>query len=123
MDNNLLEKLKQSKNKLHKQSKSKLNINSKFGTLTNEEIALVMASRAKNLRISQNLKQKEFSQFANLSSATTYSNFEQTGKVSFLNFIKIVRTFNRLDELENLLNFTVLQKIEENEFTTRKRIR
>lgn len=123
MNNNLLDKLKQSQSKIKKQSKKELNINSKFGTLTNEEIALVIAHRAKNLRIYQNLKQKEFSEFANLSSVTTYSNFEQTGSVSFLNFIKIVRTFNRLDELENLLNPTVLQKIEEYESVNRKRIR
>ncbi|MEA2018576.1 MAG: hypothetical protein U9N59_09015 [Campylobacterota bacterium] len=123
MNNNLLEKLKQSKNKIKKQSKKELNINSKFGTLTNEEIALVVAHRSKKLRISINLKQSEFSKFANLSSVTTYSNFEQTGKISFLNFIKIVRTFNRLNELENLLNPTILQKIEEDETTTRKRVR
>ncbi len=123
MSNNLLEKLKQSESNIKKQLNRELNINSSFSTLTNEEIALVIAHRAKNLRISQNLKQKEFSKISNLSSATTYSNFEQTGRVSFLNFIRIVRTFNRIDELENLLNPTILQKIEEYEYTTRKRIR
>ena len=123
MSNNLLEKLKQSKSKIDKQLKKELNINSKFGTLTNEEIALVIAQRARNLRISQQLKQSEFSKIATLSSPTTYSNFEQTGKISFLNFIKTVRAFNRLDELENLLNPTILQRIENNELSSRKRIR
>lgn len=123
MSNKLLEKLKLSQNEAKKNIKKKLNPNSAFTILTDEEIALVLALRAKNLRISQNLKQSEFSKNANLSSPTTYSNFEQKGAASLLNFIKIMRSFGRLHELENLLQQTVSMKIEELESGQKKRVR
>ncbi|MGM0518945.1 MAG: hypothetical protein ACQERD_04805 [Campylobacterota bacterium] len=113
MSNNLLEKLQKSSKNLQKTKKQKLNVNSNFNTLTDEEISLVLALRAKNLRISQNKKQKEFSTEADLSSATTYSNFEQKGTISILNFIKVMRSFGRINELENLLKQSVTQSIEE----------
>lgn len=122
MASNLLEKLQQSAKNQQKTKKQKLNIDSDFHTLTDEEIAIVLALRAKNLRISQNKKQKEFSTQADLSSATTYSNFEQKGSISFLNFIKVMRSFGRLDELENLLKQTVAQDIEKFE-SKKKRVR
>ena len=80
-----------------------MNLNSSFGTLTDEEISLVLAIRSKNMRKVQKLKQKDFAKQINLSSATTYSNFEQKGTISLLNFIKIVRGFGKLNELEQLL--------------------
>ena len=122
MSNNLLEKLQQSSKYLQKTKKKKLNVNSDFNTLTDEEISLVLALRAKNLRISQNKKQKEFSTEADLSSATTYSNFEQKGTISLLNFIKVMRSFGRINELENLLKQSVTQSIEEFE-SKKKRVR
>jgi hypothetical protein len=123
MSISLLEKLKKSQNKAKKNLKEKLNPNSAFATLTDEEIALVLALRAKNLRISLEKKQKEFSEIANLSSPTTYSNFEQKGTVSLLNFIKIIRSFGRVNELEYLLQPTVFQKVSELQTTKKKRIR
>ena len=57
-------------------------------------------------------KQQEFSKNANLSSATTYSNFEQTGKISLLNFIKGFRAFGRISEIDNLLKTTIADKID-----------
>jgi len=122
MSNNLLEKLQQSSKYLQKTKKQKLNVNSDFNTLTDEEISLVFALRAKNLRISQNKKQKEFSDEADLSSSTTYSNFEQKGTISLLNFIKVMKNFGRINELENLLKQSVTQSIEEFE-SKKKRVR
>ena len=90
-----------------KSKKKNININASFATLTDEEIALVLAHRAKRLRVENSLKQSEFSKAANLSSPTTYSNFEQTGKVSLINFIKIVRNFGRSEELELLLKSNI----------------
>ena len=111
----------------NKKKKRALSIDneSSFNILTDEEVALVMAYRAKQLRIKNEIKQKEFSEHANLSSATTYSNFEQTGKSSLLNFIKIVRAFGRINELEPLLKLTVSDKIEhlENKNLLKKRVR
>ena len=111
MGSNLLEKLQQSAKTTKNIKKHNLNENSNFNTLTNEEIALVLALRAKKLRILDNKKQTDFSKEAELSSPTTYSNFEQKGTVSFLNFIKIMRNFGRLHELDLLLKPTISQEI------------
>ncbi|PID48359.1 MAG: hypothetical protein CR967_00240 [Proteobacteria bacterium] len=109
----LLEKLKSSQSKVKKKLKDRLNINSPFGTLTDDEIALVLAIRAKKLRISQNKKQKDFAKNAKLSSPSTYSNYEQTGRISMVNFIKVLREFGRVHELEKLLLPSTKDKIEE----------
>lgn len=60
MSNELLKKLQDSQIKVKQKLKNNLNINSAFGTLTNEEIAMVLALRAKKLRLSQNKKQSDF---------------------------------------------------------------
>lgn len=112
MSNDLLKKLQDSSVKAKKRLKNKLNPNSAFGTLTDEEIAMVLALRAKELRISANKKQSDFAKEANLSSPTTYSNYEQKGSISMINFIKVIRTFGRLEELEKLLLLTTKEKIE-----------
>ena len=112
MNNELLKKLQNSQTKIKKKLKNKLNPNSAFGTLTDDEIAMVLAMRAKELRLTQNKKQSDFAKESELSSATTYSNYEQKGSISMLNFIKVMRTFGRLDELEKLLLPTTKEKIE-----------
>lgn len=103
--NNLLSKLKFYEANAKSAKKKSINPDSSFSTLTDEEILLVLAHRAKKLRIQNGVKQSEFSKSARLSSTTTYSNFEQSGKVSLLNFIKIVRTFGRMKEFESLLKY------------------
>ena len=126
MDNDtLLSKLKFFEQDAKTTKKKNINIDVTFSTLTDEEISLVLAHRAKKLRIENNLKQSEFSKGANLSSATTYSNFEQTGKASLINFIKIVRNFGRMEELENLLKSDISSVIDNanNMKKLKKRIR
>lgn len=123
MGNELLDKLRHLQTKERKSIKKNLNPDSAFGTLTDEEISLVLAIRAKNLRISQHIKQSELSKIANLSSSTTYSNFEQKGTASLLNFIKICRSLGRLHELESLLQPSVSQKIEALENDQKQRVR
>lgn len=110
--NNLLSKLKSYEQEAKSTKKKNINTEASFSTLTDEEISLVLAHRAKKLRIENNLKQKEFSKSANLSSPTTYSNFEQTGKVSLINFIKIVRNFGKTAELEGLLKGNISSVID-----------
>ncbi len=112
MSNELLKKLQLSQAKVKKKLKSKLNPNSAFGTLTDDEIAMVLAIRAKELRLSQNKKQSDFAKEAQLSSPTTYSNYEQKGAISMINFIKVMRAFGRVEELEKLLLPTTKEKIE-----------
>ena len=122
---NLLSKLKSFEQDAKSTKKKNINIDATFSTLTDEEISLVLAHRAKKLRIENNLKQSEFSKSARLSSSTTYSNFEQTGKASLINFIKIVRTFGRMKELDSLLKSDISSLIENanNIKKVKKRIR
>ncbi|KAB7885317.1 hypothetical protein [Poseidonibacter ostreae] len=117
----LLKKLQDAQKTSKKDLKKNINTNNAFGTLTDDEISYVLALRAKKARISSNQTQSEFSKKAKLSSATTYSNFEQNGRISLINFIKVMRSFGRLDELENLLNETVKEKI--NKFDTKEKQR
>jgi len=100
--------------------------NSSFVLLAEEEVALVLAHRAKRLRLQKNIKQKELGKMANLSSATTYSNFEQTGKISLINFLKILRALGRLPEAEALLKLSLSDTIDSYEDKTlmsKKRVR
>lgn len=123
--NNLLSKLKSYEQEAKSTKKKNINTEASFSTLTDEEISLVLAHRAKKLRIENNLKQKEFSKSANLSSPTTYSNFEQTGKVSLINFIRIVRNFGKTAELEGLLKGNISSVIDnaQNIKKPKKRVR
>ena len=121
----LLSKLKSFEQDAKTAKRKNINIDASFSTLTDEEISLVLAHRAKKLRIENNLKQSDFSKSASLSSPTTYSNFEQTGKASLSNFIKIIRTFGRINELEKLLQSDISFVIENThrEKKLKKRVR
>ena len=122
---NLLSKLQTFEKEAKSTKKKNINIDASFSTLTDEEISLVLAHRAKRLRIANNLKQSEFSKSAHLSSPTTYSNFEQTGKASLVNFIKILRNFGRVSELETLLKSdisSIIDNAQKNNHT-KKRVR
>ncbi len=126
MQSELLKKLKHSQQNAKKIVKRKLTPTSTFATLTDDEIAQVIAMRAKELRVKQDKKQREFSAEAQLSSPTTYANFEQKGIISLANFIKVMRTFGRLEELEALLRPTVKEQIEDvkaNILVPKKRVR
>ncbi|MBE0496275.1 MAG: hypothetical protein IBX45_07675 [Campylobacterales bacterium] len=122
----LLKKLKQSQQNAKNILKRKLTPASTFATLTDNEIAQVIALRAKALRVRQGKKQADFSAQAQLSSPTTYANFEQKGTISLVNFIKVMRTFGRLEELEALLQPTVKEQIQDtkaNLLVPKKRVR
>jgi len=123
MNNNLLSKLKSYEKDATSTKKQNINIDSSFSILTDEEILLVLAHRAKKLRIENCIKQKEFSKSAQLSSTTTYSNFEQTGKISLINFIKVIRNFGKISELEPLLKGNLSSKIDSFESVKKERKR
>ena len=121
----LLSKLTSFAKDAKKVQRKSISTEANLSLLTDEEIALVLAHRSKKLRITNNQKQREFSKSANLSSPTTYSNFEQSGKISLLNFIKVLRAFGRVSELDNLLKITITDKIDivKNSTKERKRVR
>ena len=100
--------------------------NKSFALLSEDEMALVLAHRAKRLRLQKNIKQKELGKMANLSSATTYSNFEQTGKISLINFLKVLRALGRIPEAEELLKLSLSDTIntyEDETLISKKRVR
>jgi len=100
--------------------------NRSFALLSEEEMSLVLAHRAKKIRIQKSVKQKELGEMANLSSATTYSNFEQTGKISLINFLKVLRALGRISEVEELLKLTLSETIntyEDETLINKKRVR
>ena len=100
--------------------------NKSFALLSEDEMALVLAHRAKKLRLQKNIKQKELGKMANLSSATTYSNFEQTGKISLINFLKVLRALGRIPEAEELLKLSLSDTIntyEDETLISKKRVR
>lgn len=119
----LFKKLKESQKRIEKSVKANINPDSPFGLLTDEEIALVLAMRAKKIRVSQDKTQSEFRKSANLSAATTYSNFEQKGSISLINFIKVTRGLGRMSELENLFKSTVEDKINSLNNKEKQRVR
>lgn len=121
--NNLLTKLKIFAKDAKKKSKQNIDLNSSFSTLTDEEITIVLAHRAKKLRIHNNLKQSQFSKSAKLSSPTTYSNFEQSGKVSLINFVKIVRAFGKMSELEKIFKSDISSIIDDAQNSKKERLR
>lgn len=126
---NIFEQLEKGKEALKADRKKKITDdvqNKSFVLLSEDEIALVLAHRAKRLRLKQNIKQKELGAKANLSSATTYSNFEQTGKISLINFLKVIRALGRITEMENILKLTISDEIEgfeDDKLLKRKRVR
>jgi len=70
---------------------------------TDTEIALDLAEWAAKQRLSQNLTQQDVYDRADIASST-YKRFEQTGEISLLRFIAILRAIGRLDVVEQILN-------------------
>ncbi len=127
----LLNQIKSAENKLDDKRAKKRALEADeesrtFSVLTDEEVALVLAHRAHKLRVSQEKTQADITKGANLSSASTYAHFEQNGRISLINFIKVMRTLGRLHELEVLLKGSlsqVLDKFEETASVERQRVR
>ncbi|MAC84371.1 MAG: hypothetical protein CL624_09575 [Arcobacter sp.] len=69
---------------------------------TTSEILAFFAKKIKNERLRQKIKQDEFALKAGIS-LSTYKTFENKGKGSFENFIKIMIALGKVGELEKLL--------------------
>jgi len=72
-----------------------------FGLASTEEIAEELASRLRAHRLAQNLQQSELAARAGIS-RKTLSTFEQTGKVSFEVFLRIVAALGLSDSMSAL---------------------
>ncbi|MFZ2891047.1 helix-turn-helix domain-containing protein [Sulfuricurvum sp.] len=67
------------------------------------EIAHEIGRRAKSLRKATKMTQKEFAEFSGIPFGT-YMRFEQSGEISFQNFIIIIiQRLGRIEELESIL--------------------
>ena len=73
-----------------------------YELITSKEIQRDISSKIKSLRLKLNRTQEDFAKSIGISKAT-YMRFENSGKGSFENFIRIMQGVGRISELENLL--------------------
>lgn len=73
----------------------------KLSLHTPEEMSQMLAKRMKELRLLKRWKQDTLASRSGVSLASL-KRFEQTGKVSFENLLKLAFTLGRLDELDGL---------------------
>jgi transcriptional regulator with XRE-family HTH domain len=74
-----------------------------FSLKSPEEILLELSCKFKKLRLTKKWKRSTLSKRSGVPESTL-RRFEQTGKVSMENFLKLIYTMGRLDEMEALLN-------------------
>lgn len=89
-----------------------------------KEISHELAGRCRDLRLEQNLSQKELADRAGIA-LQTYRRFEQEGRISLERFIGVVQTLNRIPELEGILHPSPIEDLDqiENPKPPRKRSR
>lgn len=88
-----------------------VNTNSPFALLTDKEITMVLAKRARDTRVRQGKTQADVASGANITSKSTYTNFEQNGTISLENFVKVVRSLGKLEHLEEILKESLADKL------------
>lgn len=79
---------------------------------TPEEISQTLAARLKELRLLKRWKRRTLAERSGVTEASL-KRFEQTGKVSMENFLKLVFALGRLDEIETLLRPAAARSIKE----------
>lgn len=78
--------------------------------LTEEEIAKELADQAQKLRLKKNMTQKDFALKAGIAHMT-YCKFEQTGKISLIGFLKVLRHLGRLKEMSTVLEMGDVESV------------
>jgi DNA-binding Xre family transcriptional regulator len=91
----------------------------KFFLKTPEESANELAIRLKQLRLSKKWKRSTLSKRSGVSEASL-RRFESTGKVSLNNFLRLMFTLDRLDEMDKILLPETAQSIQELEKMNQK---
>ena len=81
-----------------------------FLLLSEYEIAEQLAAGAKVLRLNKGFTQKDFALKAGIAYAT-YSQFERTGKISLLGFLKVLRYLGRLKNISTLLDISDIESL------------
>ena len=70
---------------------------------SDSEIAQELAQWVAKQRLAQNLSQQDVYERAGIASST-FKKFEQSGEISLLRFIAVLRAIGRLDMIEQILN-------------------
>lgn len=83
-----------------------------FFLKTSESVAEELASRLKALRLSRKWKRATLAKRSGVTEASL-RRFEQTGKVSLDNFLKLMSALGRMDEADGLLNPPAARSISE----------
>ena len=86
---------------------------------TPEEMSQTLATRLKELRLLKRWKRRTLAERSGVTEASL-KRFEQTGKVSMENFLKLVLALGRLDEIETLLQPAAAKSIKELEQQEKK---
>ncbi len=79
---------------------------------TPEEVVLKLAKRAKELRLLKKWTRATLSKKSGVT-ASSLKRFEQTGKVSFDNLLKLVFCLGRMGEFEELLKAPIAKSIKD----------
>lgn len=93
--------------------------------MTDNEILLLVASRAKEARIANDLRQSDLSVKSGVPLSSVRV-FERSGKVSFLYLVKILRALSLIEVLDGLFlttEITDLKKVLKEGKKSRKRVR
>ncbi len=79
---------------------------------TPDEVAVSLSKRIKELRLLKKWKRLTLAKRSGVTEASL-KRFEQTGKVSFDNFLKLVFALGRIDDFKNVLCPPTVQSIDE----------
>lgn len=90
-----------------------------FLLLSEDEIAQSLGAKAKTIRVSKNITQRDFSLKAGIN-YETYSKFERTGAISLKSFLKVLRYLGRLKDISGLLALEDVQKLGVKEYVKQK---
>ncbi len=82
----------------------------KYALVTPEEAAVTLSRKIKELRLLKKWKRKTLARRSGVSESSL-KRFEQTGKVSLENFLKLMFALGRLDETKNLLGMPAARSI------------
>ena len=85
---------------------------SKFQLNTSTEVARTLADRVKTLRLQKKWKRSTLAARSGVSESSL-RRFEQSGKVSLENFLKLLSALGRLDEMNELLQPPAARSIED----------
>ena len=91
----------------------------KFELKTTGEIAQALAKRMRELRLRKKWKRMTLADRSGVSNSSL-RRFEQTGKISLESFLKLMSTFDRLFEMEKLLQPLAVKSIDDLEMRKKK---